>query len=185
MSLYLELIGIPCEATFPSVSLLILLSHPQRFLFLQMCSRAVLLQKLLQRETTSNEFSRWQKRSRRRRREIGRGEKRLLGENGKKKEWRKNVAGDENIDQRKQGQKRKGKDVRLVVLSSLLHGHIVEPQMFVLLKFMIRVYITYTRYRTVTRIAKINGNFLISKIIFLFYLSYPIYKQLKNQIGNF
>lgn len=95
------------------------------------------------------------------------------------------MAGDENIDQRKQGQKRKGKDVRLVVLSSLLHRHIVEPQMFVLLKFMIRVYIIYTRYRTVTRIAKINGNFLVSKIIFLSYLSYPIYEQLKNQTGNF
>lgn len=69
------------------------------------------------------------------------------------------------------GQKRKGKDILLVVLSSLLHGHTVEPQMFVLLKFMIRVYIICTRYRTTTRIVKINSNFLTSKIIFLFFLS--------------
>lgn len=69
-------------------------------------------------------------------------------------------------------QKRKGKDILLVVLSSLLHGHTVEPQMFVLLKFMIRVYIIYTyRYRTTTRIVKINSNLLILNIIFLFFLS--------------
>lgn len=68
-------------------------------------------------------------------------------------------------------QKRKGKDILLVVLSSLLHGHTVEPQMFVLLKFMIHVYIIYTRYRTTTRIVKINSNLLILNIIFLFFLS--------------
>lgn len=69
-------------------------------------------------------------------------------------------------------QKRKGKDILLIVLSSLLHGHTVEPQMFVLLKFMIRVYIIYTyHYRTTTRIVKINSNLLILNIIFLFFLS--------------
>lgn len=78
-------------------------------------------------------------------------------------------------------QKRKGKDILLVVLSSLLHGHTVEPQMFVLLKFMIRVYIIYTRYRTTTRIVKINSNLLILNIIFLFFYLYPIYEELKNQ----
>lgn len=78
-------------------------------------------------------------------------------------------------------QKRKGKDILLVVLSSLLHGHTVEPQMFVLLKFMIRVYIIYTRYRTTTRIVKINSNLLILNIIFLFFYLYPIYDELKNQ----
>lgn len=82
--------------------------------------RAVLLQKLvLQRETTPNEFSR----RRRSRREGNRKGRETIARGERQKGWRKNVAGDGNIDQRN-GTKTEGEGYTIsCVIESITWPH--------------------------------------------------------------